>query len=401
MNNEIQKVILEIMTSGLNEEQKEALLGEIANGIIEQKEDKRAELIEKNRQQANEVRQRLEERQKEAYRNEIIKNSDEKVEEYIKELSEVKNNNNEYIYKDLEEEYKNGEISKEEIYDLYERVFNKKEGIYKDVFSSVEETPKQENSQTKSEPKQENSQTKSEPKQELAENEEIAIIDYNTGGATMVKDGEKTSIGTIPENQNENTDENFRELTYKEARSIVNYGNSLNNGELSEEEIIKYKPRLDNLMKETGAQDMNELYEKAREVVNKNKSNINSSTEKQLEFINKKDVSELNEEEKNHIRETLGLDDNEEITKDDLSKVQAATVDNSNKAEGKKGATKIADNEELKGKIKENAKTAAKIAGSLAILGVAIATGFTLVPGLAAGALGFSAYQEFNKGKKL
>ena len=77
MNNEIQKVILEIMTSGLNEEQKEALLGEIANGIIEQKEDKRAELIEKNRQQANEVRQRLEERQKEAYIYEIIKNSDE------------------------------------------------------------------------------------------------------------------------------------------------------------------------------------------------------------------------------------------------------------------------------------------------------------------------------------
>ena len=67
----------------------------------------------------------------------------------------------------------------------------------------------------------------------------------------------------------------------------------------------------------------------------------------------------------------------------------------------KKGATKIADTEELKGKIKENAKTAAKIAGSLAILGVAIATGFTLVPGLAAGALGISAYQEFNKGKKL
>ena len=139
MNNEMQKVILEIMTSGLNEEQKEALLGEIANGIIEQKEDKRAELIEKNRQQANEVRQRLEERQKEAYRNEIIKNSDEKVEEYIKELSEVKNNNNEYIYKDLEQEYKNREISKEEIYDLYERVFNKKQEIYQDVFKGLGE----------------------------------------------------------------------------------------------------------------------------------------------------------------------------------------------------------------------------------------------------------------------
>ena len=111
MNNEMQKVILEIMTSGLNEEQKEALLGEIANSIIEKKENKRAELIAKNNKEASEIRQRLEERQKEAYRNEIIKNSDSKVEEYIKELSEVKNSNNEYIYKDLEQEYKNGETT--------------------------------------------------------------------------------------------------------------------------------------------------------------------------------------------------------------------------------------------------------------------------------------------------
>ena len=403
MEQETKDTILGILSTNLSKEQKEALLGEIANSIIEKKENKRAELIAKNNKEASEIRQRLEERQKEAYRNEIIKNSDSKAEEYIKELSKVKNSNNEYIYEDLEQEYKNGEISKSEIYDLYERVFNKKEGIYKDVFSSVEETPKQENSQTKSEPKQENSQTKSEPKQELAENEEIAIIDYNTGGATMVKDGEKTSIGTIPENQNENTDENFRELTYKEARSIVNYGNSLNNGELSEEEIIKHKPALDNLMKETGAQDMNELYEKAREVVNKNKSNINGSTEKQLEFINKKDVSELNEEEKNHIRETLGLDDNEEITDDDLSKVQAEDIANSQ--EERKPVKKISTaSEKLKEKIQKNGPKILKTVGAVVLVGVAIATGFTLVPGLAAagaGALGVAAYQEFNKGKKL
>ncbi|MGN0992484.1 MAG: hypothetical protein ACI4PE_00885 [Bacilli bacterium] len=382
MNNEMQKVILEIMSSGLNEEQKEALLGEIANGIIEKKEDKREELIEKNRQQANETRQRLKEREKEAYRNEIIKNSDEKVEEYIKELSEVKNSNNEYIYKDLEQEYKNGKISKAEIYDLYERFFNKKQEIYKDVFDGIEETQKQENTQVESE-----------QKEGLVENEDMTII----------KDDEETRVETIPENQNENTDENFRELTYKEARSIVNYGNRLNNGELSEEEIIKYKPRLDSLMKETGAQDMNELYEKAREVVNKNKSNINSSTEKQVEFINKKDVSELNEEEKNHIRETLGLDDDEEITNDDLSKVQSEDL--ANNQEKRKPVKKISPaGNKLKEKIQKNGSKILKTVGTVVLLGVAIATGFTLVPGLAAagaGALGVAAYQEFNKGKKL
>lgn len=139
MEQQTKDTILGILSTNLSKEQKEALLGEIADGIIEKKDDKREELIEKNRQQANEVRERLEERQKEAYRNEIIKNSDEKVEEYIKKLSEVKNNNNEYIYKDLEQEYRNGEISKAEIYDLYERVFNKKQEIYQDIFKGLGE----------------------------------------------------------------------------------------------------------------------------------------------------------------------------------------------------------------------------------------------------------------------
>ena len=92
MEQEAKDTILGILSTNLSKEQKEALLGEIANGIIEQKEDKRAELIEKNRQQANEVRERLKEREKEAYRNEIIKNSDEKVEESIKSIQSYKTN---------------------------------------------------------------------------------------------------------------------------------------------------------------------------------------------------------------------------------------------------------------------------------------------------------------------
>lgn len=234
--------------------------------------------------------------------------------------------------------------------------------------------------------------------------ESLEKLEQKTKNAIKGKDDNYRDL-TLEEaeNQNEKKDENFRELTYKEARSIVNYGNRFNNGELSEEEIIKYKPRLDNLMKETGAQDMNELYEKAREVVNKNKSNINNSTEKQAEFINKKDVSELNEEEKNHIRETLGLDDDEEITNDDLSKVQAEDIANSK--EKRKPAKKISiAGEKLKEKIEKNGPKILKTVGAVVLVGVAIATGFTLVPGLAAagaGALGVAAYQEFNKGKKL
>ena len=174
MEQQTKDTILGILSTNLSKEQKEALLGEIANGIIEKKEDKREELIEKNRQQANEVRQRLKEREKEAYRNEIIKNSDEKVEEYIKELSEVKNSNNEYIYKDLEQEYKNGEISKTEIYDLYERVFNKKQEIYQEVFKGLGEKkgfrkPKRPTGKNKEE---DNSDQKTEPEQEKVDETE-------------------------------------------------------------------------------------------------------------------------------------------------------------------------------------------------------------------------------------
>ncbi|MGN0992482.1 MAG: hypothetical protein ACI4PE_00875 [Bacilli bacterium] len=206
MEQQTKDTILGILSTNLSKEQKEALLGEIANGIIEKKEDKREELIEKNRQQANEVRQSLKEREKEAYRNEIIKDSDEKVEEYIKELSEVKNSNNEYIYKDLEQEYKNGEISKTEIYDLYERVFNKKQEIYQEVFKGLEEKkgfrkPKsptgknkeEDNSDQKIESEQENvdeiepeNVDEIEPEQEI--DDEYEIVDERDGSHLTMKE---------------------------------------------------------------------------------------------------------------------------------------------------------------------------------------------------------------------
>ena len=376
--------IEQILKLNLTDEQKEALLGQLANEILEKNQiekdsfDERLEKLKaKEKQKTEALKKRLAEYEERSLRKENQRKRDEELEEKLKALSEITNARGEKIYLDLDD------LSGYEIDKLYNDVIEK----------AIEENePYQVSSNN-----EEKANVEKIRDQSLEESNKVVDLANRMGPLTNAKSLEGISEKT---DDSINNNENFRELTYKEARSIVNYGNRFNNGELSEEEIIKYKPRLDNLMKETGAQDMNELYEKAREVVNKNKSNINGSIEKQAEFINKKDVSELNEEEKNHIRETLGLDDDEEITNDDLSKVQAEDVANSK--EKRKPAKKISiAGEKLKEKIEKNGPKILKTVGAVVLVGVAIATGFALAPGLAAGALGFSAYQEFNKGKKL
>ena len=147
----MENAIVTIINSNLTEEQKEALLKELANESIKKQqaensfETKREQLIEKNRQKAQETRDRLEQYQKEAYKKEIITNSDKEVQKYIEELSKIKNNRGEYIYKDLELEYKDGKITKEEIYDLYERFLHgNREVVYEDVFKDIKDMPEKE-----------------------------------------------------------------------------------------------------------------------------------------------------------------------------------------------------------------------------------------------------------------
>ena len=393
--------IEQILKLNLTDEQKEALLGQLANEILEKNQiekdsfDERLEKLKaKEKQKTEALKKRLAEYEERSLRKENQRKRDEELEEKLKALSEITNARGEKIYLDLDD------LSGYEIDKLYNDVIEKaiEENEPYQVSSNDEEKAIEENEPYQvSSNNEEKANVEKIRDQSLEESNKVVDLANRMGPLTNAKSLEGISEKT---DDSINNNENFRELTYKEARSIVNYGNSLNNGELSEEEIIKYKPRLDDLMKETGAQDMNELYEKAREVVNKNKSNINGSIEKQAEFINKKDVSELNEEEKNHIRETLGLDDDEEITNDDLSKVQAEDVANSK--EKRKPAKKISiAGEKLKEKIEKNGPKILKTVGAVVLVGVAIATGFALAPGLAAGALGFSAYQEFNKGKKL
>ena len=147
----MENAIVTIINSNLTEEQKEALLKELANESIKKQqaensfETKREQLIEKNRQKAQETRERLEQYQKEAYKKEIIANSDKEVQKYIEELSKIKNNRGESIYKDLEQEYKEGKITKQEIYDLYERFLHgNREVVYEDVFKNIDDMTEKE-----------------------------------------------------------------------------------------------------------------------------------------------------------------------------------------------------------------------------------------------------------------
>ena len=159
----LQEAILKIINTNLTEEQKEALLKELANESIKKQqaensfEAKREQLIEKNRQKAQETRERLEQYQKEAYKKEIIANSDKEVQKYIEELSKIKNNRGESIYKDLEQEYKEGKITKQEIYDLYEKIFNKKQSVYEDIFKGINDNANQDKKDNLSKGKPENS----------------------------------------------------------------------------------------------------------------------------------------------------------------------------------------------------------------------------------------------------
>ena len=172
----MENAIMAIVNSNLTVEQKDALLRELANESIKKQQNensfeaKRAKLVEKERQKAKETRERLEKYQKEAYRKEIVDISDREAQKYIEELAKVKNNQGEYIYKNLEQEYKNGKITKQEIYDLYEKVFYDKTEIYENVFKNIEENPVQKQEQEKQENEEQEKQENEE--QEKQENEE-------------------------------------------------------------------------------------------------------------------------------------------------------------------------------------------------------------------------------------
>ena len=201
----MENAIRAISNSNLTAEEKDALLRELANESIKKQQNensfeaKRAKLVEKERQKAKETRERLEKYQKEAYRKEIVDISDREAQKYIEELAKVKNNQGEYIYKNLEQEYKNGKITKQEIYDLYEKVFYDKTEIYENVFKNIEENPVQKQEQEKQENEEQEKQENDE--QEKQENDEQEDEIY---GRIKVENNK-----IMPENDREQVRENI------------------------------------------------------------------------------------------------------------------------------------------------------------------------------------------------
>ncbi|MGM9878589.1 MAG: hypothetical protein ACI31R_00965 [Bacilli bacterium] len=412
MNENIEK----ILSLNLTKEQKEALLGQLADELIEKnnKTDfdiKREELMAKEREKAENTRKRLKEYEENSLKEENQRKRNEELEEKIKVLSEITDENGKKIYSDL------SNVSGYRIDSLYNSYIEKDKEKNSSIINDLNDKDNVSSNVTTDENKT----------RELTPSEAQKVLELANRIGPLTSDEQKLIsdliIATGVQNQDElinnvkaltepiekidvvseSKDDNYRELTLKEARSVIGYVEQLDNGKLSEEEVLESKPTLDKLIKETGAKDIDELYDKACKVVEKNKSSIENSTEKESKFYYMKDVGELTEEDKKYVRNELGLDENAEIEKKHLDKIRARLFVKEKKDEGRKPVKRIGTaGAKLKKIIDSHPKIASAVAavGAVVALGVAIATGVAIVPGLAAGALGLKAAQEFNKGRK-
>ena len=415
--------IEQILKLNLTDEQKEALLGQLADEIIEKNqvekasfESKREELIEKERQKAEATRKRLVEYEEKSFKEENQRKRNEELEEKIKALSEITNSRGEKIYSDL------SGLSGYEIDNLY-NIFIEKD--------KEKNESKQANLNNEEKENVEKASLDDEKIRELTLEEANKVLGLSNRIGPLTEEEQNFIYSLILETGAQNQDElvnnakslvgiseksdnsignndNYRDLTLEEAQKLVEYDEKLVNHTITEEEKMELKPIIDDLMRKTGIGDIQSLFDRAYEIVDGNVK-IEDSTEKQAKFLNKSDVNELNDQEKVFIRNKLGLDENAEITNENLSTAQAGLIADNKKDEGRKPVKKIGEaNKNLKTKIKEKfsgkTKGIAKIVGAVVLVGAAIVAGGIAIPelaALAAGGLGVSAYQNFNKGKKL
>ena len=415
--------IEQILKLNLTDEQKEALLGQLADEIIEKNqvekasfESKREELIEKERQKAEETRKRLVEYEEKSFKEENQRKRNEELEEKIKALSEITNSRGEKIYSDL------SGLSGYEIDNLY-NIFiekDKEKNESKQVDLNNEEKENVEKASLDDEKIRE--LTLEEANKVLGLSNRIGplteeeqnfiyslILETGAQNQDELVNNAKSLVGISEKSDNSiGNNDNYRDLTLEEAQKLVEYDEKLVNHTITEEEKMELKPIIDDLMRKTGIGDIPSLFDRAYEIVDGNVK-IEDSTEKQAKFLKKSDVNELNDQEKVFIRNKLGLDENAEITNENLSTAQAGLIADNKKDEGRKPVKKIGEaNKNLKTKIKEKfsgkTKGIAKIVGAVVLVGAAIVAGGIAIPelaALAAGGLGVSAYQNFNKGKKL
>ena len=141
-NNSITKVL----ASNLTDIQKEALLGEIANAIINEQqkdktfEEKSKELIAKERQKTEALKKRLAEYEERSLKKENHRKRDAELEDKIRALSEITNRQGEKVYSSL------SDLTGYEIERLYDMYFEKNKTI--DDFDKENIEPKEKNQVT-------------------------------------------------------------------------------------------------------------------------------------------------------------------------------------------------------------------------------------------------------------
>lgn len=415
--------IEQILKLNLTDEQKEALLGQLADEIIEKNqvekasfESKREELIEKERQKAEETRKRLVEYEEKSFKEENQRKRNEELEEKIKALSEITNSRGEKIYSDL------SGLSGYEIDNLYNIFIEKDKEKNESKQADLNNEEKENVEKASLDDEKIRELTLEEANKVLGLSNRIGplteeeqnfiyslILETGAQNQDELVNNAKSLVGISEKSDNSiGNNDNYRDLTLEEAQKLVEYDEKLVNHTITEEEKMELKPIIDDLMRKTGIGDIPSLFDRAYEIVDGNVK-IEDSTEKQAKFLNKSDVNELNDQEKVFIRNKLGLDENAEITNENLSTAQAGLIADNKKDEGRKPVKKIGEaNKNLKTKIKEKfsgkTKGIAKIVGAVVLVGAAIVAGGIAIPelaALAAGGLGVSAYQNFNKGKKL
>ena len=415
--------IEQILKLNLTDEQKEALLGQLADEIIEKNqvekasfESKREELIEKERQKAEATRKRLVEYEEKSFKEENQRKRNEELEEKIKALSEITNSRGEKIYSDL------SGLSGYEIDNLYNIFIEKDKEKNESKQADLNNEEKENVEKASLDDEKIRELTLEEANKVLGLSNRIGplteeeqnfiyslILETGAQNQDELVNNAKSLVGISEKSDNSiGNNDNYRDLTLEEAQKLVEYDEKLVNHTITEEEKMELKPIIDDLMRKTGIGDIPSLFDRAYEIVDGNVK-IEDSTEKQAKFLKKSDVNELNDQEKVFIRNKLGLDENAEITNENLSTAQAGLIADNKKDEGRKPVKKIGEaNKNLKTKIKEKfsgkTKGIAKIVGAVVLVGAAIVAGGIAIPelaALAAGGLGVSAYQNFNKGKKL
>lgn len=415
--------IEQILKLNLTDEQKEALLGQLADEIIEKNqvekasfESKREELIEKERQKAEATRKRLVEYEEKSFKEENQRKRNEELEEKIKALSEITNSRGEKIYSDL------SGLSGYEIDNLYNIFIEKDKEKNESKQADLNNEEKENVEKASLDDEKIRELTLEEANKVLGLSNRIGplteeeqnfiyslILETGAQNQDELVNNAKSLVGISEKSDNSiGNNDNYRDLTLEEAQKLVEYDEKLVNHTITEEGKMELKPIIDDLMRKTGIGDIPSLFDRAYEIVDGNVK-IEDSTEKQAKFLNKSDVNELNDQEKVFIRNKLGLDENAEITNENLSTAQAGLIADNKKDEGRKPVKKIGEaNKNLKTKIKEKfsgkTKGIAKIVGAVVLVGAAIVAGGIAIPelaALAAGGLGVSAYQNFNKGKKL